>query len=125
MRRFFGFIHHFQETFAQEASFFQRMGHIMRKIFVCLTMLLISTCVVVADTIYLRDGSIIKGTFIGFENGSFIIETSRGDRDSYQARYVSRVVMDRPEIDSDSRSTRYPRRDFNRSLILTRIIFPR
>ncbi len=85
-------------------------------------MLLVFACVVIADTIYLRDGSIIKGTFIGFENGSFIIETSLGDHDSYPVRYVSRVVPDRPDIDPDTRGTRYSRRDSYRSMIIDKTI---
>jgi len=94
----------------------------MRKILIILTMLMVFACVVIADTIYLRDGSLIKGTFIGFENGSFIIETSRGDHDSYPVRYVSRVVLDHPDINPDSRGDRYPRRDAYREPVLDKTV---
>jgi len=70
----------------------------MRKIVVRLMMLMLTVGVLMADTIYLRDGSVIKGNLVGFENGEFIVETSRGNQETYPSRYVSRVVLDRYDI---------------------------
>ncbi|MBN1570627.1 MAG: hypothetical protein JXA73_22480 [Acidobacteria bacterium] len=60
-----------------------------------------------ADTLYLRDGTEVKGTFIGYESGQFIFETSDGNQTKYLSRRVERLTIDRAE---DSRYRRGSRR---------------
>ena len=63
-----------------------------------------------ADTLYLRDGTEVKGTFIGFEDGQFTFEAGDGNQTKYLARRVSRLVIDRSERSEDARFRRIPRR---------------
>jgi len=45
----------------------------MRKIILALAVVLMTASFVAADTIYLRDGRVIRGTLLGFINGSFVV----------------------------------------------------
>ena len=63
-----------------------------------------------ADTLYLRDGTEVRGTFIGFEDGQFTFEARSGNQTKYLARRVERLVIDRAERSGESRSRGYPRR---------------
>ncbi|HZS03347.1 MAG TPA: LecA/PA-IL family lectin [Blastocatellia bacterium] len=52
-----------------------------------------------ADTLYLTDGSVLQGTFVGYENGYFLFQISSGDENArplrFEARRVKRLVIDR------------------------------
>jgi hypothetical protein len=63
-----------------------------------------------ADTLYLIDGTAVKGTFIGFENGQFTFEAGDGSQTKYQSRRVSRLVIDRSERSGDAQYRRNPQR---------------
>lgn len=63
-----------------------------------------------ADTLYLRDGTEVKGTFISFEEGQFTFETPDGSQAKYLTRRVEKLVIDREGRRSDVRSRRNPRR---------------
>jgi len=61
-----------------------------------------------ADTLYLRNGSVLQGVFVGFENGQFIFQiTSTDDPNSgrtlrFAPREVLRLVIDRQSNDASS-----------------------
>ncbi|MDX2029658.1 MAG: hypothetical protein SF339_03245 [Blastocatellia bacterium] len=81
----------------------------MKKILVSLVLLVLLTGAALADTLYLKNGSVLKGTFIGFENGEFIFEISNGNRVKFRAAEVSRLTIDSDR--RDPRDENYPRRD--------------
>lgn len=87
----------------------RRAAESMRKILVSLVLLVLLTGAALADTIYLKNGSVLKGTFIGFENGEFIFEISNGNRVKFRAAEVSRLTIDSDR--RDPRDDNYPRRD--------------
>ena len=83
----------------------------MKKIIVSLVLLILLTAAALADTLYLKNGSVLKGTFIGFENGEFIFEISNGNRVKFRAAEVARLTIDSDR--RDPRDDNYPRRDPN------------
>ncbi len=53
-----------------------------------------------ADTLYLRDGSVLQGTFLGYEDGQFTFRISSSGRIlRFPARDVVRLVIDRQSGD--------------------------
>ena len=86
-----------------------------------LTTLLASAAL--ADTLVLRNGSILKGTFVGFDNGEFVFRISSGDNRNqgrtvrFPARDVTKLTLDNegldPNSNRDPRNDGYPRRDPN------------
>ncbi len=54
-----------------------------------------------ADTLYLRDGSVLQGTFVGYEDGKFIFQIASGQRLELPARDVTRLVLDRSKAAGD------------------------
>jgi hypothetical protein len=73
-----------------------------------------------ADTLYLRDGSVLQGTFIGYENGQFIFQIAgnsqrSGQRLEFPARDVVRLVLDRNTIDERPESRDEPPRATRRT----------
>ncbi|MGH9839119.1 MAG: hypothetical protein ACREEM_10075 [Blastocatellia bacterium] len=85
------------------------MRPVIRKTLVTLIFLALTAGAVLADTLYLKNGSVLKGTFVGFENGEFIFEISNGNRVKFRAAEVSRLVLDNDR--RDPRDDNYPRRD--------------
>ncbi|HWQ33025.1 MAG TPA: LecA/PA-IL family lectin [Blastocatellia bacterium] len=74
----------------------------MRKaILMIMTLVLVTllTGVLRADTLYLQDGSVLQGTFVGYENGYFLFIINSGDENArplrFEARRVKRLVIDR------------------------------
>ncbi|MFN7949528.1 MAG: hypothetical protein U0Z53_29495 [Blastocatellia bacterium] len=74
----------------------------MRKaILTMMTLLLVTllTGVLRADTLYLQDGSVLQGTFVGYENGYFLFIINSGDENAkpirFEVRRVKRLVIDR------------------------------
>lgn len=67
----------------------------MRKIMVSLVLVVSMASAVQADTLYLKNGSVLKGIFIGFENGEFIIEITDGNQVKFTAARVLRLEIDR------------------------------
>jgi hypothetical protein len=63
-----------------------------------IVILLTLSTLVFADTLYLRNGSVLKGTFVGFENGYFLFQMD-GDEENKPRRFavrdVTRLMMDR------------------------------
>ncbi len=82
-----------------------------QKMFALLALLFILAAPVLADTLYLKNGSVLKGAFIAFENGEFIFELGNGNRVKFRANEVSRLVLDNER--NDPRDSNYPRRDPN------------
>src|SRR5438046_1799448 len=86
----------------------------MRKALFTFILLMLLCGVLRADTLYLRDGSVLQGTFIGYENGQFIFQIAGGgQRLEFPARDVARLVLDRnntagerPEARDESRGDR-------------------
>ena len=76
---------------------------------ICLSLLLASAAL--ADTLYLKNGSVIKGTFIGFENGKFIFQLDNGSRGEWTPLQVNKLELDsyRPGTGGGGGST-YPTR---------------
>lgn len=59
------------------------------------------SAVVFADTIRLKDGSIIKGKIINFDNGSFTVIVGEGSRQrqmTFQAAEVASIAFDKQEM---------------------------
>ncbi len=59
------------------------------------------TALVFADTIRLKDGSIIKGKIVNFDNGSFTVMIGEGSRQrqmTFQAGDVASIVFDKQEM---------------------------
>jgi hypothetical protein len=83
----------------------------MRKIMIALTLLIWTAGMALADTLYLRDGRVVQGTCIGYEQGQFMFETSNGEQTKYSAWIVSRLVVDRALASDGNRDRRFPRRD--------------
>lgn len=71
----------------------------MRKIFVVIGLLVCLAGAAWADTLYLKNGSVLKGTFIGFENNQFIFELENGQRSRFRPAEVTRLVLDRAPVD--------------------------
>ncbi len=90
---------------------------------VALTVLLASAGL--ADTLVLKNGSVLKGTFVGFENGVFLFKITRGDNPNqgrtmrFQASEVVKLTLDNdgidPNTDRDPRNDNFPRRDPDRN----------
>ncbi len=86
----------------------------MRKIFAVLILTVLLAGAALADVLYLKNGSVLRGAFIGYENGKFIFETS-GQRLEFAPNQVSRLVMERSDTVGNvpRRDDRYPSRDPN------------
>jgi hypothetical protein len=86
----------------------------MRKIFAVLILTVLFAGAALADVLYLRNGSVLRGTFVGYENGKFIFKTS-GQRLEFAPNQVSRLVMERSDTVGNvpRRDDRYPARDPN------------
>lgn len=80
----------------------------MRSILIILVLAL-AAIPVVADTLYLKNGSVLKGAFVGFENGEFTFELANGNRLKFRSNEVSRLVLDNDR--RDPRDDNYPRRE--------------
>ncbi|MGH9803512.1 MAG: hypothetical protein ACRD82_24390, partial [Blastocatellia bacterium] len=57
--------------------------------------------VALADTLYLKNGSVLKGVFVGFENGQFTFELPDGNRLKFRPAEVERLVMERDTVGSN------------------------
>src|SRR5262245_51942073 len=78
----------------------------MRKIFAVVFLTVLAAGAAFADVIYLKNGSEIKGRFVGYENGKFIFETG-GNRLEFRPDQILRLVIER-------RDDRVPDRDPSR-----------
>src|ERR1051326_4817334 len=67
----------------------------MRRILVVAALAVLLVSVALADTLYLKNGSVLKGTFVGFENNQFIFELANGNRLKFRPTEVDRLVMER------------------------------
>lgn len=69
----------------------------MKKIL--LIVALVISCAVAgwADTLYLRNGSVLRGRFLGYENGQFLFELESGESRRYRSAEVIRLVMERED----------------------------
>ena len=83
----------------------------MKRILVSLVWIMCLQCAASADTLYLKNGSVLKGTFLGFENGVFTMEDTDGNHLTYAASRVSKLVIDREPTQGESRTDRRRRRD--------------
>jgi hypothetical protein len=57
-------------------------------------MVLMASAALANDTLYLKNGSVIKGTFIGFENGKFIFQLDNGSRGEWTPQQVNKLELD-------------------------------
>jgi hypothetical protein len=86
----------------------------MHKVGLILILTILMCGVLRADTLYLRDGSVLQGTFIGFENGQFSFQIARGDERNrgrtvtFPARDVVRLVIDRRPGGERDEPPRFP-----------------
>jgi hypothetical protein len=67
----------------------------MRKILGVIAMIALLTGVALADVLYLKNGNVLKGTFVGFENNQFVFQLSDGSRLKFRPTEVDRLVMER------------------------------
>lgn len=70
----------------------------MRKFFSVIVLAVLLASAALADTLYLKNGSVLKGTFIGYENGQFIFELPNGNRPKFRPTEVSRLVIERDTV---------------------------
>src|SRR5499427_4253194 len=68
----------------------------MRKVFAALILAVLMGGAALADVLYLKDGSVLNGSFVGYENGKFIFETG-GNRLEFRPDQVSRLVVERDD----------------------------
>jgi hypothetical protein len=69
------------------------MNHMKRSlVLIILTIFLAVTAL--ADTLYLRDGTVLRGRLLGYENGQFIFELENGGTRRYRPSEVVRLVID-------------------------------
>src|SRR6266508_661249 len=68
----------------------------MRKVFAALILTVLMASAALADVLYLKNGSVLRGSFIGYENGKFIFETG-GNRLEFRPDQVSRLVVERDD----------------------------
>jgi hypothetical protein len=81
----------------------------MRKIILALMLVLVTTSLAGADTIYLRDGRTLRGILLGFINGRFAVRVYESrpivgtpSRDEGEIQYFRPSEVDRIEIDGRS-----------------------
>jgi hypothetical protein len=73
----------------------------MQRIFLCIVLAVVVSGTVQADKLELRNGSVLQGNFLRFENDTFVFQlTTGGDRDRgrvlrFPTKDVLRLVMDR------------------------------
>src|SRR2546426_8005128 len=86
----------------------------MRKIVVALILTVLVAGGALADVLYLKNGSVLRGSFVGYENGKFIFETG-GNRLEFRPDQVLRLVVERddrrPTIDRRPTTDRRPPND--------------
>jgi hypothetical protein len=86
---------------------------VMRKILatICLSLLLASAAL--ADTLYLKSGAVIKGTFVGYENGKFVFLQDNGNRTEWTPQQVNRLELDSYRASGNTGNTNsgYPTRN--------------
>ncbi len=70
----------------------------MKKIFPIIALAVLLASAAWADTLYLKNGSVLKGTFVGYENGQFIFELPNGNRPRFRPAEVDRLVIDRDTV---------------------------
>lgn len=87
-------------------SFSANGTRMRRNVIVISALFVLMAGTALADTLYLKDGTEVKGAFIGFEDGQFTFEASDGSQTKYLSRRVSRLVIDR----GDAQYRRNPRR---------------
>jgi len=68
----------------------------MRKVFAALILTVLMASAALADVLYLKNGSVLRGRFVGYENGKFIFETG-GNRLEFRPDQVSRLVIGRDD----------------------------
>jgi hypothetical protein len=68
----------------------------MRKTFGVLILTILTAGAALADVLFLKNGSVLKGRFVGYENGKFIFETG-GNRLEFRPVQVSRLVVERDD----------------------------
>src|SRR5215475_7369634 len=71
-------------------------GKTMRKIFVVLILTVLMAGAALADVLYLKNGGVLRGRFVGYENGKFIFETG-GNRLEFRPDQVTRLVVERDD----------------------------
>lgn len=87
----------------------------MRKALATIAVLTLLAGATLADTLYLKNGSVLKGVFLGYENGQFIFELNNGNRLQFRPNEVSRLVIERDLANEDRRDSdrNNPRNDPN------------
>jgi hypothetical protein len=68
----------------------------MRKVFAALILTVLMASAALADVLYLKNGSVLRGRFVGYENGKFIFETG-GNQLEFRPDQVSRLVIGRDD----------------------------
>jgi hypothetical protein len=76
----------------------------MRRVIATTVLLLWLASAAVADTLFLKNGSVLKGTFIGYENGQFIFEMDDGKRLLFRPAEVIRLEVNRDLAGDSSRA---------------------
>jgi hypothetical protein len=67
----------------------------MRKSLAIIALVTLLASAALADTLYLKNGSVLKGVFVGYENGQFTFELPNGNKLKFRPTEVERLVIDR------------------------------
>src|SRR5262245_13928761 len=99
----------------QHRSTFPTSWRVMGRVIATTILLALLGSAAVADTLYLKNGTVLKGTFIGYENGQFIFELEDGKRVLYRPAEVNRLLVDRGDLAGDVAREPAPQRSTDRS----------
>ncbi len=67
----------------------------MKRILLTFALILCAVAGAFADTLYLRNGNVLQGTFIGYENGQFIFQVTNGEQVRVRPAEVLKLTIDR------------------------------
>lgn len=75
------------------------------RLIVCLAVVLSLSLLVFADTVRLKDGSVVKGRVVGFKDGQFVIVIGDGSRErkmSFYADEIESIEFDKNPVQTNS-----------------------
>lgn len=85
----------------------EKENHTMRRGLYVFLLLVASCSVALADTVFLRNGSTVRGTVLGFINGRFVVRVTDGGEIRYYApREVERIEIEGRSLDEARFETR-------------------
>ena len=84
----------FQARFLWSDGWIPTILSAMKRALIAIVLTMMIALPGLADTIYLRDGSELRGRFLGYENGQFIFELENGRERRFRPSEVLRLVIE-------------------------------